>query len=119
MVEAYVPVLLMLLVALGIALLIFGLTSVLGPKHMTVEKAIPYESGSESAGAEGVRLSANYYFVAVLFVIFDVEVVFLYPWAATFRDFGWQSWIQMLGFVSLLSLALLYVWKKGALEWRR
>ncbi len=109
----------MVVVALGIALLVFALTSWLGPKNMTAEKAIPYESGAETPGAGQLRISVKFYLTAILFVVFDVEAVFLYPWAIHFRALGLQGLLLMLGFLSMLSLVLVYAWRKGALEWQR
>ena len=117
MVAVYLPVLLMIAVALVVALAIFTLTSLLGPKNMTAEKAIPYESGSESTGAQHIKLSIKFYLTAILFVVFDIEAVFLYPWAAMFRSLGWIGFVEMLLFIVILGITLIYAWKKGALEW--
>ena len=86
MLNTYLPAMLMFLVATVFTVLIFTLTSVLGTKHMTPEKAIPYESGSESEGANHVRLSVKFYLTAILFVVFDIEAAFFYPWAVNFRQ---------------------------------
>ncbi len=117
MFSAYFPVFLMLGVALLVALSVFGLTTVLGPKNMTAEKAIPYESGSETTGASHIRLSIKFYLTAILFVVFDIEAVFLYPWASLFIELGWFGFVEMLLFLVILSVTLVYVWRKGALEW--
>ncbi len=119
MFEVYFPIVLMLAVALAIPLLLFVLASVLGPKNPTPEKMIPYESGSASTGAQHVRLSVKFYLTAILFVVFDIEAVFLYPWAAEFRSLGWFGFVEMLLFLLVLGVTLLYAWKKGALEWER
>lgn len=119
MFEVYFPVLLMLAVALAIPLLLFVLASSLGPKNPTPEKMVPYESGSASTGAQHVRLSVKFYLTAILFVVFDIEAVFLYPWAAEFRSLGWFGFVEMLLFLLVLGVTLLYAWKKGALEWER
>ena len=113
----YVPLLLMMAVATGLVLAFFTLSSVLGKKRMTPEKAIPYECGNDSSGAQGARPSVKFYLTAILFVVFDVEVVFLYPWASEFRDLGWTGFLVMLPFLVLLGLGMLYEWRKGALEW--
>jgi NADH-quinone oxidoreductase subunit A len=109
----------MLLVATGVAVLLFTLTSVLGPKNMTPEKAIPYESGSESDGANQLHLNVKFYLTAILFVVFDIEAVFLYPWASIFRQLSWFGLIEMFAFIAVLAVTLLYAWKKGALEWEK
>lgn len=117
MFSAYFPVFLMLGVAAIVAVSVFGLTTVLGPKNMTPEKAIPYESGSETTGASHIRLSIKFYLTAILFVVFDIEAVFLYPWASLFRELGWFGFIEMTSFLAVLGVTLVYVWKKGALKW--
>jgi NADH-quinone oxidoreductase subunit A len=119
MLNTYLPAMLMFLVATVFTVLIFTLTSVLGTKRMTPEKAIPYESGSESEGANHVRLSVKFYLTAILFVVFDIEAVFLYPWAAIFRQLGWFGLIEMFAFIAVLGITLVYAWKKGALEWEK
>jgi NADH-quinone oxidoreductase subunit A len=119
MLTTYLPALLMLIVATVFTLAIFTLTSSLGKKTMTPEKAIPYESGSESEGANHVRLNVKFYLTAILFVVFDIEAVFLYPWAGIFRDLGWFGLIEMFAFIVVLAITLIYAWKKGALEWEK
>ena len=117
MLTTYLPVLLLIAVSIIIALLMFTLTSLLGPKNMTAEKAIPYESGSESTGGNHIKLSIKFYLTAILFVVFDIEAVFLYPWSSMFRQLGMTGFIEMIGFLGILTLTLVYAWKKGALEW--
>lgn len=107
----------MLGIAAVVALSVFGLTTVLGPKNMTAEKAIPYESGSETTGARHIRLSIKFYLTAILFVVFDIEAVFLYPWASMFEELGWFGFVEMLLFLAVLGVTLAYAWRKGALEW--
>jgi NADH-quinone oxidoreductase subunit A len=117
MFSAYLPVFLMLGVAALVAFAVFGLTTALGPKNMTAEKAIPYESGSETTGARHIRLSIKFYLTAILFVVFDIEAVFLYPWASLFQKLGWIGFIEMILFLVVLGVTLVYAWRKGALEW--
>jgi NADH-quinone oxidoreductase subunit A len=119
MLAVYLPVLLMLVVAVVMPLLLFTLATVFGPSNPTEEKLIPYESGSESDGGRHVRLSVKFYLTAILFVVFDIEAVFLYPWAAQFRDFGWFGFVEMVLFIAVLVVTLVYAWRKGALEWER
>ena len=119
MLEVYLPVLLMLGIAVAIAASMFMATTLLGPKNPTPEKSIPYESGSETDGARHVKLSVKFYLTAILFVVFDIEAVFLYPWAARFRDLGWFGLVEMVFFLLVLGVTLAYAWKKGALEWER
>ena len=119
MFTTYLPVFVMLAVAALVAVGMFTATSLAGPKKPTKEKMLPYESGSETTGASHIRLSVKFYLTAILFVVFDIEAVFLYPWAALFRDLGWLGFTEMLLFVIVLAVTLVYAWKKGALEWER
>jgi NADH-quinone oxidoreductase subunit A len=119
MLEVYLPVLMMLGIAVSIPVLLFVLASIFGPKNPTPEKMIPYESGSETEGAAHARLSVKFYLTAILFVVFDIEAVFMYPWAATFRELGWFGLVEMVIFVAVLAITLVYAWRKGALEWLR
>jgi NADH-quinone oxidoreductase subunit A len=113
----YVPLLLLFLVGAVITGALFTLSSVLGPKNPTPEKMMPYECGSDSTGGRFVKPSVKFYLTAILFVVFDIEVVLMYPWAVQFRSLGWSGMATMASFVALLVVALIYVWKKGALEW--
>jgi NADH-quinone oxidoreductase subunit A len=117
MFSVYLPMFLMLGTAAMVAVSVFSLTTVLGPKNMTAEKAIPYESGSETTGARHLRLSIKFYLTAILFVVFDIEAVFLYPWASLFEELGWFGFVEMTLFLIVLGVTLVYAWKKGALEW--
>ncbi|MDW8247489.1 MAG: NADH-quinone oxidoreductase subunit A [Sandaracinaceae bacterium] len=119
MFEAYFPAILMVLVAIGIATTMFVLASNLGTKVPSEEKLIPYESGSPTTGAQHIRLSVKFYLTAILFVVFDIEAIFLYPWASCFRDLGWVGLVEMVLFLGILGATLLYAWRKGALEWER
>jgi len=119
MVSDYMPAFLMLAVAVILAVALFTLTSSLGTKKMTPEKAIPYEAGSDTHGANQVRLSVKFYLTAILFVVFDVEAVFLFPWASIFRQLGWTGLVEMTVFLLVLAVTLIYAWKKGALEWEK
>lgn len=118
MFSVYLPVFLMLGVATLVALSVFTITSLVGKKNMTAEKAIPYEAGSETTGARHLRMSVSFYLVAILFVVFDIEAVFLYAWGSLFRELGLLGLIEMTLFIVVLGVTLLYVWKKGALEWQ-
>jgi NADH-quinone oxidoreductase subunit A len=113
----YVPLLLLFLVGAVITLGMFALTSKLGPKNPTEEKMIPYECGSESTGGRHAKLSVKFYMTAILFVVLDVEVVLVYPWAVQFQSLGWYGLALMTPFILLLVVALIYEWKKGAMEW--
>jgi len=117
MTAQYVPLLLMMAFAVVVVGAFFSLASFMGKKNMTPEKAMPYESGMESVGAQGARPSVKFFLTAILFVVFDVEVIFLYPWAVEFKELGWTGLAIMLPFLGLLGLGMLYEWRKGALEW--
>ena len=112
----------MLLLVGGILTSVFFLlTPLFGKKGVppNPEKMTPYECGSESTGGRHIKLSVKFYLTAIIFVIFDVEAVFIYPWAIQFRTLGWLGLVTMLGFLATLALALVYCWKKGALEWEK
>jgi NADH-quinone oxidoreductase subunit A len=113
----YVPLLLLFALAGLVVIGMFTAASLLGPKNPTPEKMIPYECGSETTGGRHVRPSVKFYLVAILFVVFDIEAVLIYPWAIQFRSLGWIGLLTMGSFIALLVVALVYVWKKGALEW--
>ena len=115
----YVPLFILFGIGAAIALGIFALTSYIGPKNPTAEKMIPYECGSESTGGRHVKPSVKFYLTAILFVVFDIEAVLIYPWAIQFRALGWTGLVTMASFLVLIVVALLYVWKKGALEWEK
>src|SRR5215510_3859755 len=113
----YVPLFILFGIAGVITVGMFALTSYLGPKNPTTEKMIPYECGSESTGGRFVKPSVKFYLTAILFVVFDIEAVLIYPWTLQFRSLGWGGFATMASFVLLIVVALVYVWKKGALEW--
>jgi NADH-quinone oxidoreductase subunit A len=116
-IATYLPVFIMLAVAALLAALFFTGASLLGKKKPTPEKMLPFECGSESSGGRHLKLSVKFYLTAILFVVFDVEAVFIYPWAVQFRSLGWLGLFEMFSFLAMLVVALAYVWKKGALEW--
>lgn len=113
----YWPVLLFIAVAtgLGIALLVIGLLA--GPRRPEAEKLAPYECGFEAFEDARARFDVRYYLLAILFIIFDLEVAFLFPWAVVFKQIGIVALIEMGLFLLLLVISFAYVWKKGALEW--
>ena len=115
--EQYIPVLLLLAVALGLGAMFTLLGILIGPKKDTETKRMPFESGLPSEGAQYKRYSVRFYMVALAFLIFDVEIVFFYPWAVKFRELGFYGFVAMMIFFSILVLGLAYDWKKGALEW--
>jgi NADH-quinone oxidoreductase subunit A len=117
MIALYGPMFLMLLTAGGIAFAFWGAATFLGRhKKPSAEKNEPFECGSESTGGR-LKLSVKFYLTAILFVVFDIEAVFVYPWAIHFRDLGWLGFAEMLSFLAVILVALVYVWRKGVLEW--
>jgi NADH-quinone oxidoreductase subunit A len=118
MITTYAPIFMILIAATSVALLFFLGHTFLGKKaKFNHGRMQPFESGSESSGGRHLKLSVKFYLTAILFVVFDIEVVFLYPWAIHFRELGWAGLGTMFGFLSVIIVALIYVWKKGALEW--
>lgn len=117
LVSTYAPMFMMFIAAAGLAAIFFGLASVLGKKKPTAEKMLPFECGSESSGAQHLKLSVKFYLTAILFVVFDIEAVFVYPWAVQFKSLGWVGLASMFAFLAVIVVALVYVWRKGALEW--
>ena len=113
----YLPMAAVLLVAGGMAFIIPFVTSLLGPKSLTPIKSESFECGNPSIGSARQRFAVKFYVVALLFIVFDVEAVFLYPWAVNFRALGWFGYGTMLVFAVTLVIGLAYVWKKGALTW--
>jgi NADH-quinone oxidoreductase subunit A len=113
----YIPIFVFLVVALAVALLIIGLSTILVKRKSSPEKLMPYECGMDPIGTARRRFSVQFFVIAVLFIIFDIEAVFLYPWAVIFRDLRIFGLIEMGIFIGVLLLGLFYVWRKGALEW--
>ena len=114
----YLPLLVVLLVAGGMGALVSVMSAILGPRRPSVIKSTIFEAGSEpSPGSARQRFAVKFYVVALLFIVFDVETVFLYPWAVKFRELGWFGYGEMFVFAVTLVIGLAYVWKKGALDW--
>ena len=115
--EAYVPILLFLCVAAAFPLVTLLVAKVVRPSRYNRTKMDAYECGMETAGEPRQRYSIRYYVIAVLFVVFDVETVFLFPWAVKYKALGLFGFVEMLIFLAILVFGYLYAWKKGALEW--
>jgi NADH-quinone oxidoreductase subunit A len=120
----YVPVLLMFVVAAGFALTFIGLSHLVGQRKRTRTKLMPYECGKDPVGSARERFSVKFYLIAMLFILFDIEVIFLVPWAVVFKrlstpEYGLSNvvYFEMLIFIVLLAAGLIYVIKKGALDW--
>ena len=113
----YEAVLLLLAIAGTIAVVFVGLSRFLGPRNANMTKTSPYECGVPPVGTARERFPVRFYLVAMLFILFDIEVVFLYPWARLFRELGVVGFVEMALFVLVLLVGLVYAWRKGALEW--
>ena len=117
MLETYVPVLIFVLIVLGLLGALVTLSFVLGPSKPHKTKLAPYESGIIPDTPAQRRLTVRFYLTAMLFIIFDVEAIFFYPWAVLMRQLGWFGLIEMLVFIGILFIALAYIWRKGGLDW--
>jgi NADH-quinone oxidoreductase subunit A len=113
----YFPLLILFGLAGAVVLALLFVAQNVGPKSINPAKAEPFESGNPPRGDARVRFSVRFYLVAMLFLIFDLEVVFLYPWAIVFRQLGLFGLIEMGIFLGILVIGFIYVWRKGALEW--
>ena len=121
MLTNYLPILIFLGIAALLAAVLLGLGSVLGrlsARHRgDAEKLSPYECGFEPFEDNRMKFDVRYYLVAILFILFDLEIAFLFPWAVVLQDIGWFGFIAMLVFLGVLVVGFVYEWKKGALEW--
>ena len=115
--QGWLSILIMIVLGAGFALVSSLLSAVLGPRKPTPEKAAPYECGMPPVGDARERQSVKFYLVAMIFLLFDIEVAFLYPWAMALRQLGWNGFAQVLLFMVLLLTGYIYVWRKGALDW--
>ena len=113
----YLPILIQLLVAIGFVAVMMGATHLLGPKRTTTDKLANFECGIEEEGHARQPLAVKYFLVAILFVLFDVEVIFFYPYAVNFRELGWEGFIAVAMFVGFFIVGFTYIIKKGALNW--
>src|SRR5881628_868513 len=113
----YLPILMMLVVAAGFVLTTIFVTHLLGPKRKSEVKLDTFECGIESQGNARLPFSIKYFIVAILFVLFDVEVIFMYPWAVNFKSLGMSGMIEMFIFMGTLVLGFIYVLKKKVLDW--
>jgi NADH-quinone oxidoreductase subunit A len=115
--QGWLSVLIMIALGAGFAVVSSILSSLLGPRNPTPEKLAPYECGMPPVGSAHEHQSVKFYLVAMIFLLFDIEVAFLYPWAMALRDLGWGGFLQVVLFVLLLLAGYTYVWRKGALDW--
>ena len=117
MLAEYWPILLFITVATGLGLVLLAVGTLLGPKTPTLKKRSAYECGFEAFEDARMKFDVRYYLIAILFIIFDLEVAFLIPWAVVFEDVGMPALVAMGIFLLILAIGFIYEWKKGALEW--
>ena len=115
--NGFLPIVIMIGLAAGFWGANLVLSQFLGPSRPSPEKSAPYECGMPAVGDARERMSVKFYLVAMIFLLFDIEVAFLYPWAMALRSLGWGGFVQVVLFMALLSAGYVYVWRKGALDW--
>jgi NADH-quinone oxidoreductase subunit A len=117
MLAEYYPILLFVLIGLGVGVAPMVAGKLLGPSKPDPEKLSPYECGFEAFEDARMKFDVRYYLVAILFILFDLEIAFLFPWAAVINDIGLQGFLAMMLFLAILVVGFVYEWQKGALEW--
>ena len=117
MLQLYFPVLLFILVGIGLGLIMLALGSLVSPNRPDPEKLSPYECGFEAFEDARMKFDVRYYLVAILFILFDLEIAFLFPWAVVLPQIGFFGFAAMMVFLAVLVVGFLYEWKKGALDW--
>lgn len=117
MLNDYIPIAVLLGLGIFISIILIGLSLILGPKRPGGRKGSPYEAGIVPIGEAQRRLPVKFYLVAVMFILFDIETIFLLPWAITFRKLGLFGLVEILVFIVILVVGYIWIWKKGALEW--
>jgi NADH-quinone oxidoreductase subunit A len=117
MLNEYLPIAILLILSAGLAVLVVAIGHLFGPRRPTERKSMPYESGMRPIGPGTRRMPVRFYLIAVLFILFDIEVVFLLPWAVVFRQLGLFGLVEMFIFIIILLVGYIYAWKTGALEW--
>lgn len=115
--ENYIPILIQAGVALGFVIVTIISSNLLGPKVKGTQKEKSFESGYQSVGDARTPFSVKYFLTAILFVLFDIEIVFFYPYAVNFKEFGTEGFLAVVMFVLIFFIAFFYVWKRGALDW--
>ena len=118
MLRSYLPAIVFLVLGGAVRVTFVYVNSVLGPRRAAPEKREPYECGLPSEIKRGFRFGISFYLIAMLFILFDIEVIFLYPIAVELRSFGSYALVETIVFIALLFLAFVYVWRRGALDWR-
>ena len=116
-IENYLPVLLFILVGLGVGIAPMLIGRILGPHRPDAQKLSPYECGFEAFEDARMRFDVRYYLVAILFILFDLEIAFLFPWAVTLKEIGTLGFVSMMVFLTILVVGFIYEWSRGALDW--
>lgn len=116
--NSYLPVLIFVIVAIGLSFILLVLPFLLNKRKPDAEKNSQYECGFESEGEVRNEFNVQFYLVAILFIIFDIEIAFLFPWAMVIREIGVFGFYSMMFFLAILTVGFIYEWKKGALEWK-
>jgi len=117
MLEQYFPILLFIIVGLGLGVLLLSVGKLVAPSRPNPEKLSPYECGFEAFEDARMKFDVRYYLIAILFILFDLEIAFLFPWAVVLQDIGFEGFAAMMVFLFILIVGFAYEWKKGALEW--
>ncbi|ORJ57449.1 NADH-quinone oxidoreductase subunit A [Geothermobacter hydrogeniphilus] len=117
MLDSYLPIIVLIVIALAFAVGTIVMSHLIGHRKPSAVKLAPYECGMPLVGSARERLSIKFYIIAMLFIVFDIEAVFLYPWAVVFKRLGMFGFAEMGVFIFILLVGYVYVWKKGALEW--
>jgi NADH-quinone oxidoreductase subunit A len=115
--QSWISILMLFGVAAGFGVFTVSVSQLLGPRRSTPEKLAPYECGVPAVGDARERQSVKFYLVAMVFLLFDIEVAFLYPWAMALRDLGWVGYIQVVLFTAVLAAGYVHIWRKGILDW--
>ena len=119
----YISILVVLTIVLVMGLAIMAINHLVGPRRTSAVKSAPFECGSDPIGDSRTRFSVKFYLIAIFFIVFDIESVFMYPWASLFREMvaepliGWSTFGEMFVFIGILAAGLAYVWRRGALDW--
>ena len=117
MLENYLPILIFMAIGLGLGVVLLAVNRFLSPNRPNTEKLSPYECGFEAFEDSRMKFDVRYYLVAILFIIFDLEIAFLFPWAVALNEIGMAGFLAMVLFLGILIVGFVYEWKKGALEW--
>ncbi len=117
MLREYLPILVFLAVAIGLGLVLILAAVVVAVRNPDPEKVSAYECGFNAFDDARMKFDVRFYLVSILFIIFDLEAAFLFPWAVSLKEIGWAGWATMMVFLAELAIGLVYAWKKGALDW--